>query len=477
MHRGTGPGSRDATAERVGAGPGRLGFRRPEPFGPCLDHHRRIAYAPRDPTTSHPWSPVSGRAGRLVRHTERRGRPTAGRSPDPRPQRLPRPAPGRHAHREFGRPDRRPDRPARASRRRASRPVASSTWPPTFAPFAPRTKNTVFVSAGDLVGATPLLSALFHDEPTVEAFNLMKLDFNGVGNHEFDEGIDELPSHWPTATTAAAGYRPARSDGCHPVDGCGDSDGYAAPRSRSWPPTSSTGTPARRSSRRTPSSGPGDPGGLHRHDPRGHAGDRDPRGHQVGQVPRRGRDRQRPGPAPSSVGASRRSSSCSTKAARPPSPATAPAATRPSSTAASTRPVPCRRSSTAMDDAIDIVVTGHTNWAVNCVIDGKVVTGCRRPGPPGHRHRRQARPPDRRLHQAHHGQQPDRHAGRAEGGRPDRADRRVRHGRRTDRRRARRSGRRPADAGRPTRTASRSSDASSPMHRSRIHRSPARTSR
>ena len=52
--------------------------------------------------------------------------------------------------------------------------------------------NTVFVSAGDLIGATPLLSALFHDEPTIEAFNLMGLDYNGVGNHEFDEGVDEL---------------------------------------------------------------------------------------------------------------------------------------------------------------------------------------------------------------------------------------------------------------------------------------------
>ena len=28
-----------------------------------------------------------------------------------------------------------------------------------------------------------------------------------------------------------------------------------------------------------------------------------------------------------------------------------------------------------MDDAVDVVVTGHTNWAVNCVIDGKIVTG------------------------------------------------------------------------------------------------------
>ena len=52
--------------------------------------------------------------------------------------------------------------------------------------------NTLFVSAGDLIGATPLLSALFHDEPTIEAFNLMELDYNGVGNHEFDEGVDEL---------------------------------------------------------------------------------------------------------------------------------------------------------------------------------------------------------------------------------------------------------------------------------------------
>ena len=52
--------------------------------------------------------------------------------------------------------------------------------------------NTVVVSAGDMIGASPLLSALFHDEPTIEAFNLIGLDFNAVGNHEFDEGIDEL---------------------------------------------------------------------------------------------------------------------------------------------------------------------------------------------------------------------------------------------------------------------------------------------
>lgn len=72
--------------------------------------------------------------------------------------------------------------------------------------------NTVVVSAGDMIGASPLLSALFHDEPTIEAFNLMGLDFNAVGNHEFDEGIYELIR--------------MQEGGCHPVDGCLDGDGF-----------------------------------------------------------------------------------------------------------------------------------------------------------------------------------------------------------------------------------------------------------
>src|SRR5688500_12138726 len=33
-------------------------------------------------------------------------------------------------------------------------------------------RNTLIVSAGDLIGASPLLSALFHDEPTIEAMNM-----------------------------------------------------------------------------------------------------------------------------------------------------------------------------------------------------------------------------------------------------------------------------------------------------------------
>ena len=48
------------------------------------------------------------------------------------------------------------------------------------------------VAAGDLIGASPLLSAAFHDEPTIKAMNLMHLDVSSVGNHEFDEGVNEL---------------------------------------------------------------------------------------------------------------------------------------------------------------------------------------------------------------------------------------------------------------------------------------------
>lgn len=48
------------------------------------------------------------------------------------------------------------------------------------------------VSAGDLIGASPLSSALFKDEPTIEAMNRIGIDFNAVGNHEFDEGRAEL---------------------------------------------------------------------------------------------------------------------------------------------------------------------------------------------------------------------------------------------------------------------------------------------
>lgn len=49
-------------------------------------------------------------------------------------------------------------------------------------------KYSVVLSAGDLFGASPLLSAWFQDKPTIEAMNILGLNFNAVGNHEFDKG-------------------------------------------------------------------------------------------------------------------------------------------------------------------------------------------------------------------------------------------------------------------------------------------------
>jgi 5'-nucleotidase len=66
--------------------------------------------------------------------------------------------------------------------------------------------NSVFVAAGDLIGASPFLSAMFHDEPTIESLSMMGLEIASVGNHEFDEGKEELLR--------------MQNGGCHPVDKC-----------------------------------------------------------------------------------------------------------------------------------------------------------------------------------------------------------------------------------------------------------------
>ncbi|MEW1676429.1 bifunctional metallophosphatase/5'-nucleotidase [Streptomyces noursei] len=65
---------------------------------------------------------------------------------------------------------------------------------------------SVTAAAGDMIGASPLLSGLFHDEPTIEAMNGLGLDVTSVGNHEFDEGRAELTR--------------MQRGGCHPKDGC-----------------------------------------------------------------------------------------------------------------------------------------------------------------------------------------------------------------------------------------------------------------
>jgi 5'-nucleotidase len=74
-------------------------------------------------------------------------------------------------------------------------------------------QDVLTVGAGDMVGASPLVSAAFHDEPAIETLNSLGLQITSVGNHEFDEGTDEL-------------LRLQRG-GCHPTDGCQDGDPFA----------------------------------------------------------------------------------------------------------------------------------------------------------------------------------------------------------------------------------------------------------
>jgi len=57
---------------------------------------------------------------------------------------------------------------------------------------ARRPERTIRVHAGDMVGASPLISSYFHDEPTVYAMNEMQFDVGTLGNHEFDEGGEEM---------------------------------------------------------------------------------------------------------------------------------------------------------------------------------------------------------------------------------------------------------------------------------------------
>jgi 5'-nucleotidase len=79
-------------------------------------------------------------------------------------------------------------------------------------------QQVLTVGAGDMIGASPLISAAFHDEPSIEALSALGLQTTSVGNHEFDEGITEL--------------KRMQFGGCHPTDGCQDGDGFAGAKFR-----------------------------------------------------------------------------------------------------------------------------------------------------------------------------------------------------------------------------------------------------
>ncbi len=232
-------------------------------------------------------------------------------------------------------------------------------------------RNTVFASAGDLIGATPLLSALFHDEPTIEAFNKLGLDYNGVGNHEFDEGIDEL-LRMQYGNHRGRGYRPARWDGCHPVDGCGDGDPFRGAKfdflaanvvykdsgKTIFPPYAIHRFPGGVKVAFVGMTLEGTPLIV---SPDGIASvnfldEAESVNALVPHLRRRGVEAivvlLHEGGSPSNTGGDPTLiNTCNNPTGALP-------------------PIV-----EAMHDEIDIVITGHTNWAVNCLIDGKVVTG------------------------------------------------------------------------------------------------------
>ncbi|MFI7634507.1 bifunctional metallophosphatase/5'-nucleotidase [Nonomuraea sp. NPDC049400] len=66
--------------------------------------------------------------------------------------------------------------------------------------------GTLRLSAGDNISSSTMNATAQHDEPGIQALNLMRLDASSVGNHEFDEGLAE--------------FRRMEEGGCHPIDGC-----------------------------------------------------------------------------------------------------------------------------------------------------------------------------------------------------------------------------------------------------------------
>jgi 5'-nucleotidase len=58
--------------------------------------------------------------------------------------------------------------------------------------FRKEDKDLLLVGAGDLVGASPAMSSMWADEPSIVALGMLGMRVSSVGNHEFDQGRAEL---------------------------------------------------------------------------------------------------------------------------------------------------------------------------------------------------------------------------------------------------------------------------------------------
>ena len=300
-----------------------------------------------------------GGCARAGAEEEARAAARSGRGPAARDQRLPRPPRGGHA----GAVSRRLRPPE------VRVPAGGAEYLATHVRDAQAPQpHTLVVAAGDLVGGSPLLSSLFHDEPTIEAMNAIGLDISAVGNHEFDEGAAEL-------------LRLQRG-GCHPIDGCADGTAYrgaefpflaANVEQRSTGRTIFPPYVIRKRRRRADR--------LHRDDARGHAGAASRRSSRpsCGSATRR-----RPPTATSGELQAPRRAGDRRAAAR---------GRRPRSRRGVGRRLPglsraARGHRAPHAREVDVFLTGHTHAAYNCVIDGRRVTSAGSLRPADHARRR-----------------------------------------------------------------------------------------
>lgn len=101
--------------------------------------------------------------------------------------------------------------------------------------------NSTLISAGDNIGASTFTSLSQQDEPTLDALNAMGVSVSTLGNHEFDQGRDDVdgrvtdhsdfPTSRRTSTRRARRSTRTRRTTCRTSTGCA-SRSSARPRRR-----------------------------------------------------------------------------------------------------------------------------------------------------------------------------------------------------------------------------------------------------
>ena len=141
-------------------------------------------------------------------------------------------------------------------------------------------ENTFVVGAGDMIGASPLSSGLFHDEPTIEFMNyagstpsVSATTSSTKGSGRAAADAVRKPEPQRQRPNSKSSYTPVRADGCHPVDGCQDATPFGGSLFQYLAANVIDRTRATRSCRRTRSSrrASGEQDRVHRRDASGHA--------------------------------------------------------------------------------------------------------------------------------------------------------------------------------------------------------------